>query len=344
MVTLARFLYVVGFAVFFGMAGCGDSKRAAAPDFVFPDAGMDAGNGESDSGSNEDGEVGDAGSDAPLDGAPVDGECCTFETRDTFSEMSGREVESITKSGSIFFHYTPLSGPPSDDPGNPFALSSLLRYAEEGPPPGPCFGVTETCVFDSRTVYYDGSSFIESITARGKFWNWVIVDEDTYVPADNNGSNLGDVIRYSEDASSPCYDFVDDCVFETRDVYADPTHNQRIESITAYGKMYRFLTNLSNDEVTPDAANGTLLTAISHYAAGPCVGKSGADCVFDTLDISTDNLSSRWIEMVTAYGKYFIFYIQYSNNTTTSGGSGYLSSVSRYETAECAGTTMAACP
>jgi hypothetical protein len=188
---------------------------------------------------------------------------CTFDTR-TFVSISGHIIESITAYGGYWNFvvddgYRPW---PSGD------LTDVARYRD-----GPCSGKSRgTCNFDTRTVTQIGGHTIESITAYGGYWNFV-VDQD-YQPWPSG--DLTDVARYRD---GPCNGKArGTCTFDTREIFVN-ADGHRIELITAYGRWYGFDTD-DNYRRLPNS--GKDLSQVPPYSSGPCQGKSGT-CRLDTL-------------------------------------------------------------
>jgi hypothetical protein len=173
-------------------------------------------------------------------------------------------------------------------------------------PPTPSVNVA----FDSRTFVNLGGELIESITAYGRYWNFV----GDGVWKDGNGLPLGGVPRY---AAGPCAGHPNDCTFDSRTFVT--LGGQLVESITAYGKYFNFV----DDDPWPIAPSGNL-AGVTRYANGPCRGQ-GSSCRFDTRTFV--ELGGQLVESITANGMYFNFI---GDAPWPIAPSGYLGVVGRY--------------
>jgi arylsulfatase A-like enzyme len=156
-----------------------------------------------------------------------------LDTRD-YLNINGQTVESITANGRYWNFYLNGNALASN---NGSLLTSVSRYIDPiNGKPAPCsFSLPgELCKFDSRThiTLSDGRT-VESITAYGRFWNFV---GDTAL-AVSNGDRLTTVPRY---AKGPCaYAAGELCKFDTRSHFK--YNEQIVESITAYGRYWNFI-------------------------------------------------------------------------------------------------------
>jgi hypothetical protein len=287
-------------------ADSGDASSSSS------DAG-DARVGTTDSGGGRDDAGGDAGgSDTASADVPSGGPACTFDTR-TFVDLGGQTWESITANGTFYNFIGPSSTP---DSNNGADLTTVARFAQ-----GPCAGKPIlTCVFDTRAFVTLSGDLWESITAYGKYWNFIGTNA---TPDPNNGADLTSVTRF---AQGPCTGkAAGNCVFDTRAFVT--LSGQVWESITAYGKYWNFI----GPNATPDPLNGADLTTVTRFAQGPCAGKAAGTCVFDTRAFAT--LGGQLWESITAYGKYWNFI---GPNATPDPNNGQpLGTVARYAGTIC---------
>ncbi|MDO8336148.1 MAG: hypothetical protein Q7T74_05220, partial [Candidatus Saccharibacteria bacterium] len=93
---------------------------------------------------------------------------CKFDTLDYYIDSTGKQVwESITAYGKGYNFY--ISGAAPVTGVNNFDLTTVQRYKD-----GPCFGkAAGQCVFDTRTFWKTSLGMIESITAYGKYYNFL---------------------------------------------------------------------------------------------------------------------------------------------------------------------------
>lgn len=93
------------------------------------------------------------------------------------------------------------------------------------------------------------------------------------------------------------------CTFDTQTAYVRAGTSLRRETVTAYGRYWNW------DETAPGQwqaldKNGSTLASYPRYANGPCAGKTGTACVFDTHTVYVQSDGTRR-ESVTADGKYW---------------------------------------
>ena len=208
-----------------------------------------------------------------------------------------------------------------------------------------------TAVYDMlwRPIAYVGTSTIgisyrptiierETTGACPAYWNFNA--SNNYAPYGND--SVSSVPRY---LSGPCAAKPDThaCQFDTLTLYI--SGNRTVESITAYGKRWDFWA----DTYTPLNLNGTDLTSEARYQSGPCqtattgfLRRPGTPCVFDTRIISAIAPGGRLIESITAYGKYWNFWVDTLAPFPDNGGD--LSSVQRYSQGPCADVVAGSYP
>lgn len=181
---------------------------------------------------------------------------CELDTR-VMHVIDGVLVESITAYGKYWnFDVDLATGARSTWPSNGSSLDAVDRYAS-----GPCQAQPAgACVFDTRELIETADGRVESITANGRYWNFGI---DAW--EENDGSMLVDVDRY---AAGPCT-VARDCLFDTRTMILVPdgAADVAVESIVAGGRYYNYDVA---DGSSPWASNGSLLSSVPRYAAGPC--------------------------------------------------------------------------
>jgi len=228
---------------------------------------------------------------------------CTLGSRSTRNNPDGSILESITIDGR---YYNFVSGEPLSS--NHRALTSVGRYAA-----GPCSGRSGTgCRFDSRAIVSkENGTTLESITAYGRYYNFT-----GGAAWGSNGATLVSVPRY---AAGPCKGRSGaGCQFDSRTMLQ--RGGETFESITAYGRYYNFTDGVGWK------SNGSLLTSVPRYAAGPCAGRSGADCTFDSRDIRV-LLDGTRLESITAYGRHY----NYQAGVARDSNAGRLVDVDRYD-------------
>ena len=214
------------------------------------------------------------------------GSNCTFDAR-TFVTIGGKQIESITAYGKYWDY---AGGKLTSD----FLYKVTARYSSPG---GPCYGKGSTCRFDSRTFVTIRGQQVESITAYGRYWNFV--GGRAFNP-DKQGKLLSSVSRYvgTKAAPGPCFGKTV-CKFDTRTFVN--LGGQQVESITAYGRYWNFVEN----KAWNPSAQGKPLYSADRYKNGPCKDK-GSGCTFDSRTFV--NIGGTLVESITAYGQYWNFY------------------------------------
>ena len=187
-----------------------------------------------------------------------------------------------------------------------------------GPIPSP-----NACVFDTHTILMFQGRVIESITARGKLYNF----EANGTGWPTNGMDLTQVPYF---ASGPCAGKTPGtCHFDTR-TFAMFGQNRLIEFVTANGKSWAFENGVATD-------SGTDLSTVPRYAE-ICALRGGAPCRFDTRTFV--NVDGQLTEAITAYGRYFAYDLA-GRRSKDSGVD--LSAVTRYAAGPCKGQTGGSC-
>lgn len=181
----------------------------------------------------------------PCAGRPAG--ACVFDTR-TFVMSGDQLLESILGHGR-YWNFT-LDGAAVAGSGSD--LTTVARYAS-----GPCNGrAAGTCAFQTRTMATLGNDTVESITAYGRYWNFV-VGQDTALEG-NAGADLSAVARYG---NGPCNGrAASTCVFDTRTFVT--LGDKRIESITAYGRYWNFVVG---EDTALEGSAGAELALVDRY-------------------------------------------------------------------------------
>jgi hypothetical protein len=170
---------------------------------------------------------------------------------------------------------------------------------------GPC-AIDGGCRLDTACFLVAGNGRLsESVTSLGRAWTFDFETGDAW---DNawQGADLASIARYAA-STGPCYGAAAfGCRFETRTFFLR-NNGRLIESITAYGKIFNF--DAYSDAPwlggNDSPANGTDLTAVTRYVAGPCAGRPPGGCVFDTRVFTTGDAGV--VESITAYGRVWDF-------------------------------------
>jgi Subtilase family len=209
-------------------------------------------------------------------------------------------------------------------------VNAAAALGVQTPPQGtinaPCENLgTANCVFDSRSLgWMPDGSFVESISAYGKIWNFDLNGN----PSAGNKTDIRSVARY---ASGPCAfaPVGQPCTFDTRTLFNYPGVGF-VESITAYGRAYNFDSNGN-----PWDGNGTDLRNVARFAFGPCAfAPDGQPCTFDTRTL-VNYPDVGFVESITAYGKAYNFDIN-GNEWIGRGNGTDLRAVARYASGPCA--------
>lgn len=161
---------------------------------------------------------------------PCSSSSCKFDTRSVFYDSHGNLIESISASYQYYNYRN------RDYWFKGYLYKDAPRYQDIPllPQAGPC--ENEQCTFESRSHVKIGDGFVESITARGKFYNY----KNGVKWGNLNGTDLHDIPKY---AFGPCQHAPtnEPCVFDTRAHVV--INGQTVESITAYGRYFNFVNN-----------------------------------------------------------------------------------------------------
>jgi len=162
-------------------------------------------------------------------------------------------------------------------------------------------------------------------------------------------TQLGKIIDKSEQyitvkfPNAPCAGkTAGQCVFDTR-LQVD-VNGKSIESITAYGKFYNWDMSADRKYYVGWPSNGSDLTSVTRYVAGPCSGKTAGTCKFDSRAYFTMSDGSI-VESITAYGKAYNWNISSDWKTYTPWpNNGFdLTGVSFYSAGPCSGRSAGTC-
>ncbi|KAB8145948.1 hypothetical protein F8S13_02405 [Chloroflexia bacterium SDU3-3] len=216
---------------------------------------------------------------------------CRFDTRTFFTMSNGQVVESITAYGRIWNYDANTLAAWGSDNGK--LLTNIARFQQANG--GPC-AAGQTCVLDTRMFFLTSTGQrVESITAYGKGYNYYV---DTGAAYGTLGFSLSSVARYYSSANGspndPC-EFAASaasCVFDSRALYISPS-GQRVETITAYGRIWNFDAD-TGAVLTNWIANGTDLTTIDRYRTGPCQGMAAYTCKLDSRTFYTNSSGTRF--------------------------------------------------
>ncbi len=172
------------------------------------------------------------------------------------------------------------------------------------------------CTFDTRVIApFNGKNY-ESLTTKGKYW---IFDGDTLIES----NDLTSVARYT--ANGPCTGKAPGtCRFDTLTFSSPLQGAPSVETVTAYGKYWRF------DGNTPlPPIGGAPVESIVRYASGPCVGQPANGCRLD-VSLFFDFQGSPH-EVISVGNRYWIYQ---GNSVVVSAP---LSFVPRFAAGPCAG-------
>jgi len=241
---------------------------------------------------------------------------CRLDSR-TLITVQSQPAESVIVGGKMW-NFVGLAGK-VEGPAEGTDLTTVPRFAS-----GPCAGREPlSCRFQTRTLAVIDGAVWESITAYGRFWNFI---GDAQEPSELNGSDLTSVERY---ASGPCAGKAPGtCVFDTRTFVE--WNGEIWETITAYGRYWNF----RGATFVPDSANGSDLVSVPRFANGPCAGKAPLTCKLDTRNFVVQD--GVMTETVTGDGRYWNFVGP--NSTPVAQNGDLLSSVPRYASGPCAST------
>jgi hypothetical protein len=273
-----------------------DGKKASTHATKHPDSGSAptqgsttvdvAGDAASDAGTGDAQVVADAGAALPV--APA----CKLDTRIVYTQ-SGRELESVTAYGQYWSREL-KGGVAVEGVGFPHPISNEPKFVN-----GPCAGKA-TCTLDSRAIWFDGTTKIESTTAYGTSWSWTFDAQGGPV---NQGGFPQAITAATAFRDGPCaYAGSSACVFDSRTL--ESTNAGRVETVTAYGRWFEYLVGPTFTRTA--LVVGQLLETIPRLAAGACESQAAGACTLDTRTIYTDLAGNRR-EEITARGRLWAY-------------------------------------
>lgn len=226
--------------------------------------------------------------------------------------------------GGVALNPPPPPGSVQTPVGSPAPLPCVAGSATctptiPPPPAPPAIPVAPACALETDTVLLFENRIIESITSRGRLFNF----EADGSPWPTNGMDLGQVAYY---AAGPCAGRAPGtCRFDTRSFALFPG-NHLVELVTAYGRTWAWENGVVTDP-------GTDLAAVPRYAE-ICALRGGptVPCTFETRTFV--HVDGELFESITAYGKYFAF-DQHGSRSKDNGLD--LAIVPRYGAGPCKG-------
>jgi len=186
---------------------------------------------------------------------------------------------------------------------------------------GPCGFSPYGCLLRALAQYRrSNGTLVESVFAYGYLWQF-----------DAAGNQIGPTRRLegiARYANGPCAYATTSkyCLIDSATTLDYPGFGY-LESVTAYGRYWNFDANGNGL-----AGNGSLLSSVARYAAGPCAyASSSTNCVFDTRNLIDAPEWGGLYESITAYGRYWIF-----DAAGTMIETQPLTNVARYASGPCA--------
>jgi hypothetical protein len=256
---------------------------------------------------------------APADDSLPPVPACALDTRTVYVE-AGRKIESITAYGRYWSRSLDAVGNATEAADFPRTVIDEPKFAS-----GPCAGTTSTCTLDTRVVYFEGGTKLESTTANGSVHLWSFAN-GAHVIAPGYPRSLTSAYAYP---MGPCEGAGTSCRFDARSI--EIRGGAALETITAHGQWYEALV----------AADGTrkryddgprYLDDIARLATGPCKGQTPHACVLDTRTVYRDLDGSR-IEEITAQGRLWVFRLSETDEVRATIAAGTaLASIPRFST------------
>jgi hypothetical protein len=219
---------------------------------------------------------------------------CVLDTRTVYVER-GRKIESITAYGHYWSRVLDAAGSSTEGAGFPRTVADEPKFAE-----GPCAAATSACTLDTRVVYFDGPTKLESTTANGSVHLWTFAPEGAHLILPGHPRALATTYAYPK---GPCEDAGFSCRFDTRAI--EVRGGATIETITAYGQWYEALVAADGTRTRYDDGP-RYLDDIARLATGPCRGQTAKACVLDTRTVYRD-LDGTRMEEITAQGRLWAF-------------------------------------
>ncbi len=228
-----------------------------------------------------------------------------------------KRITSILVTVSTLF-VAACASPDEETPRNESTLPGIpgLPTTNGAPLTDPAAMPAGPCAFDTHAVVLEGSRVVHTVTAAGRHFAF----ESNGAAWSSNGMDLTEVPHF---AAGPCAGQAKGaCKLDTRAFLL--VAGRRVESITAYGKLYHF------EGTRPGETNGQDLSAVARFANGPCKDKAPGTCTLDTRVFVT--VGNVIVESITAYGKMFAF--DAAGKAAADNGLG-LTSVARYAAGPC---------
>lgn len=234
---------------------------------------------------------------------------CKLDTRTVYVQ-DGEKIESITGRGRYLVQHVAADGSIAPSPYNfETGVADEPKFRD-----GPCGGRAQ-CVLDTRTVYFDGTAKVETITAYGSYFVWGFDANNEVAPNPAFPQTLEQTDAFRD---GPCsYANGAACVFDTRALEMKGT--DKFEYITAYGRSFAY--TFPNGVRVALPGSGVATESIARFGAGPCKGQPANACVLDTLTRYVDLDGSR-VEEVTARGRLWAYALSSSGDVlaTTQDG------------------------
>jgi hypothetical protein len=184
---------------------------------------------------------------------------CTLDTRVIWFNGAAK-TESTTSYGTSWSWTFDAQGGPVPAPGSPQPLTATTAFRD-----GPCaLAGGAACAFDTRTLEMTAAGRIESITAYGRWFEYIVASDLTRTSR-VTGLVLSNIPRL---AAGPCKDQpASACSLDTRTIYTD-LDGSRTEEITARGRLWVYRL-AANDSVLATVTDGSPLVGIARLTA-PC--------------------------------------------------------------------------
>ena len=127
--------------------------------------------------------------DGPCKGAITS---CDFDSRSVYWH-NGNLIDAVTR-GATAYSFVYVGGVGSPQVVGPVDLATTEPFSRSD---GPCNG-TDTCQFETRTLFWSNGDLIDSITANGKYFNYLYPNGQGPVQIlHDEGDELLDITRYS---------------------------------------------------------------------------------------------------------------------------------------------------
>lgn len=185
---------------------------------------------------------------------------CALDSRVVYFDGAAK-VESTTAYGTYWVWSFDALGQPVPPPGFPQPLAQTPAFRD-----GPCaFAGTSACTFDTRTIENTATGRIETITAYGRWFQYVVAPDLSRVTRGVQALKLESIPRYATGACAG--QPAGACKLDTRTAYVD-LDGARIEEVTARGRLWVYRLSAA-DAVLATRVDGVRLETIPRLA-GPC--------------------------------------------------------------------------